>query len=52
MVNGVFSKWISLDSVNLDKIQKWFGYKGYYPSDNRYILGASNRKCIFLTTYG
>ena len=48
--NRVFPKWISLislNSVNHDKIQKWYGYQRYYPFLNRYITSASNKKCIF-----
>ena len=51
----VFPKWISLNSgnsVNHDKIQKWYGYQRYYPSCNRYITSTSNIKCIFITTSG
>ena len=48
----VFPKWLSLNStnsVNHDKIQKWYGYQMYYPSGNKYI---SSTKCIFITTTG
>ena len=51
----VFSKWISLNSansVNNDKIQKWYGYQSYYPSANKYITSTSNKKCIFISTSG
>ena len=49
--NRVFPKWISLNSVNHDKIQKWYGYQTYYPSGNRYITSA-NKKKFLITTSG
>ena len=39
-----------MNSVNGDKIQKWYGYQSYYESANRYITSAGNKKCIFITT--
>ena len=32
--------------------EEWYGYQSYYPSANRYITSASNKKCIFITTSG
>ena len=40
----VFPKYISLNSansVNHDRIQKWYGYQNYYPSGNNYITSTS-----------
>ena len=51
-VNGVFPKWISLNSVNHDKIQKWYGYQRYYLTSNSYITNGSKRKCKSITTCG
>ena len=42
----------SANSVNHDKIQKWYGYQRYYPFGNKYITSASNTMCIFITAYG
>ena len=43
ILSGVFLKLSSLNSansVNHDKIQKWFGYQRYYPSGNKYITSG------------
>ena len=48
----VFPKWISMNSVNHDKIQKWYCCLRYYPAINRYITICSNRRCISITTSG
>ena len=42
----------SANSVNYDKIQKWYGYQKYFSSGNKYIASASNTKCIFIDTSG
>ena len=34
----VFPKWFSLNSMNCDNVQKWYGYQGCSMSSNRYIL--------------
>ena len=54
-INGLFPKWLSLNSLNSmnrDKVQKWYGYYWHYPSGYSYILNDSNRKYIFFTTSG
>ena len=33
-----------MNSVNQDKIQKWYGYQRYYLPSNRYITIGSNKK--------
>ena len=55
----VFPKRISVNSVNHDKIQKWYGYQSYYQLTdtllvpvNRYITSTSNEKYILITTSG
>ena len=58
----VFPKRISVNSansVNHDKIQKWYGYQSYYQLTdtllvpvNRYITSTSNKKYILITTSG
>ena len=35
--------------MNVDRIQKKYGYQEYHLSDNRYILSDSNRKYISIT---
>ena len=42
----------SANSVNHDQIQEQYGYQRYYPSGNRYIVSASNTKCVFITAQG
>ena len=46
---GDFPKWISLNSVNYDNVQKWYGYQRYYLACNSYKTNGSKRKFISIT---
>ena len=41
-----------LNSVNQDKIQKWYGYQRHSTSDNRYIPRGSGKKDISISVFG